>query len=116
MQKASVSGVPFRYKYGRIYNVRGKAGRRADRPPPADRPTADTGDRLATDWRPVTGRPTGDTTDTADRLAARLAAVPVTNDTTSKGPATTIASGKDGPRTARPTGQRQGLAERDIII
>lgn len=63
---------------------RGKAGRRADRPPPAATDGPATGDRLATDWRPVTGRPTGDTTDTADRLAARLAAVPVTNDNTSK--------------------------------
>lgn len=63
------------------------------------RPTlAAAGDRLAAS----DGRPTGDTTDAADRLAARLAAVPVTSDTASKGPATTstsaTASGKDGPK------------------
>ena len=77
---------------------------RHQRPPRAShwRPTAD---RLATsdgptDWRHHRHRRR------ADRLAARLAAVPVTSDTTSKGPATTSASGKDGPR-------RQGLAERE---
>lgn len=72
----------------------------------ADWPTDTTsGHRRADHWRPTgdrlatsDGRPTGDTTDTADRLAARLAAVLVT----SKGPATTstsaTASGKDGPK------------------
>lgn len=90
--------VLVRHQYGPFCDV-SRTGR------PTGRPTTTsghrgpaTGDRSPTDWRPVTGRPTGDTTDTADRLAARLAAVPVTSDTTSKGPATTSASGKDWPK------------------
>lgn len=85
---------------------RGKADRRADRHhqrPPRASHWRPTGDRLATS----DGRPTGDTTDTADRLAARLAAVPVTSDhqqrTSDKDHQRQHkASDKDGPRRQGP--------------
>ena len=68
--------VLVRHHYGRICNVRRRADRLTDQPPPAATDRRPTGDRLATS----DGRPTGDTTDTADRLAARLAAISVTSD------------------------------------